>query len=83
MSNFSEPTVVSLPLTSDFNKGIAVKLLAATDWVNQPDVYQGQAPTLTNRDAFLAYRQQLRQIAVNPPAGDVSWPKKPSEQWSA
>lgn len=66
------------------NKEVAVAKLAATDWVNQPDVYDpASTPHLTNRDAFLAYRSQARGIAVNPVEGNIDWPTEPTAVWSA
>jgi hypothetical protein len=65
------------------NKAEAERRLAATDWVNQPDVYEpANTPHLTNRDAFLAYRSQVRAIAVNPVSGNLNWPTEPAPVWS-
>jgi hypothetical protein len=69
--------------TAAMNKNEATKRLAATDWVNQPDVYDpANTPHLTNRDAFVAYRAQIRDIAVNPIAGNLTWPVEPTAVWS-
>lgn len=66
------------------NKAEAERRLAATDWVNQPDVYDpANTPHLTNRDAFLAYRSQVRAIAVNPVDGNLDWPVEPTAVWSS
>lgn len=66
------------------NKAEAERLLAATDWVNQPDVYDpANTPHLTNRDDFIAYRSQVRAIAVNPVEGDLYWPTEPTAVWSS
>lgn len=80
----SPPPAPPKPIpTSDENKTTAIGLLSATDWVNEPDVYDiNSTPHLLNRQDFLTYRNQLRQIAVNPVAGDIQWPVKPTEQWS-
>lgn len=65
------------------NKAEAERRLAATDWVNQPDVYDpANTPHLTNRDAFIAYRSALRAIAVNPTEGNLEWPTEPASIWS-
>lgn len=65
------------------NKAEAERRLAATDWVNQPDVYDpANTPHLTNRDAFIVYRSQVRAIAVNPVAGNLNWPTEPTAVWS-
>lgn len=72
------------PPSSDQNKTTAERRLAATDWVNQPDVYDpANTPHLTNRDAFLAYRSQVRAIAVNPTEGNLNWPTEPTAVWSS
>ena len=66
------------------NKAQAEHRLAATDWVNQPDVYDpANTPHLTNRDAFIAYRSQVRAIAVNPVGGNLDWPVEPTAVWSS
>lgn len=65
------------------NKAEAERRLAATDWVNQPDVYDpANTPHLTNRDAFIAYRSQVRAIAVNPVSGNLNWPTELAPVWS-
>lgn len=70
--------------TADDNKNKAVQLLQQTDWVNQPDVTNTSLnPHLLNQGDFLIYRSQLRQIAVNPVAGNIDFPVKPQEQWSS
>ena len=69
--------------TAEQNKNDAVNRLAATDWVNEPDVYDtANTPHLTNRNAFLTYRSQVRVIAVSPTAGNLDWPTEPTAVWS-
>lgn len=69
--------------TAGQNKTEAKNLLAATDWVNEPDVYDpANNPHLTNRSEFITYRDAIRPIAVNPVAGNLNWPVKPTEVWS-
>lgn len=71
------------PMPAEFNKVEAERRLAATDWVNQPDVYDPAInPHLTNRDEFIAYRAQVRAIAVNPTEGNLNWPVEPTAVWS-
>jgi hypothetical protein len=66
------------------NKAEAERRLAATDWVNQPDVYDpANTPHLTNRDAFLTYRAEVRVIAVTPVDGTLNWPTEPTAVWSS
>ncbi len=68
---------------AEANKAEAERRLAKTDWVNQPDVYDpANTPHLTNRDAFIAYRSQVRAIAVNPVSGNLDWPTEPAAVWS-
>lgn len=65
------------------NKDQAESLLQATDWTCTVDINNPQYsnPYLGNQDAFLAYRSQVRQIAVNPPVTVASWPVPPQEVW--
>ena len=68
------------------NKANASALLSATDWTATVDITNPQYsnPYLMNQNDFLAYRSQVRQIAVNPPTTLVTdWPTKPSEVWSS
>jgi hypothetical protein len=72
------------PPTPEQNKATAMSLLSATDWTELPSVSDPTSnPHLLNKADFVAYRDQLRAIAVNPPAGDITWPTKPTEQWSS
>ena len=61
----------------------AKAILTATDWTSIPDVGNPDAsnPYLVNQPAFIAYRSQIRALAVNPVANPV-WPTQPTEQWS-
>jgi hypothetical protein len=75
---------VPVPPTAQENKVAAIEALQQTDWVNQPDVTNPAInPHLINHAAFISYRAALRAIAVNPQPGNLSWPVKPDEQWSA
>jgi hypothetical protein len=61
----------------------ATNLLYATDWTTIPDVANpANNPYLMNQSAFIAYRNTLRQLAVNPVA-NPTWPTLPTEQWSS
>lgn len=62
----------------------AKQLLYETDWTSIPDVANPSAsnPYLINQGAFIAYRSQIRALAVNPVADPV-WPTQPTEQWSS
>lgn len=67
----------------DANKAEAEALLSATDWTCTVDINNPQYsnPYLGNQDAFLQYRSQVRQIAVNPPVTVSQWPVPPQEVW--
>lgn len=69
---------------SEQNKAQAKQLLQATDWTATVDISNPQYsnPYLMNQDEFLAYRSQVRAIAVNPPTTLVVFPNKPDEVWS-
>jgi hypothetical protein len=60
----------------------ASELLYATDWTTIPDVASPtNTPYLMNQADFIAYRNTVRQLAVNPVVNPV-FPTKPTEQWS-
>lgn len=63
-------------------KSYASQLLYATDWTTIPDVANpANNPYLMNQADFVTYRNQVRQLAVNPVVNPV-FPTKPTEQWS-
>lgn len=70
-------------MARDSNKSQAESLLQQTDWTATVDISNPtySNPYLGNQDAFLAYRSQVRQIAVNPPVVVDVWPEKPNEVW--
>lgn len=65
------------------NKANASQLLSATDWTCTVDISNPQYsnPYLGNQDAFLVYRSQVRQIAVNPPTTPAVFPQMPENLW--
>ena len=67
------------------NKSQASALLTGTDWTTIPSVSDPAQsnPYLTNQAAFIAWRSQVRAIAVNPPTTPVTFPTQPVEQWSS
>ena len=68
--------------TAEQNKATASALLTATDWTTIPDVANPiNDPYLANQDAFIAYRSEVRKIAVNPVAGNLVWATAPAEDW--
>ena len=66
------------------NKATATQLLQQTDWTATLDISDPQYsnPHLINPAEFLAYRSQIRQVAVNPPTTPVEFPAKPEAVWS-
>lgn len=73
------------PQVQKQNKQQAESLLQATDWTATVDISNPQYsnPYLINQDEFLAYRSQVRAIAVNPPLTQAEFPPVPTEQWSS
>ena len=70
------------PPTAEQNKATAAQLLTNTDWTTIPDVANPiNDPYLANQDAFIAYRNVIRAIAVYPPAGEIVWATPPTEVW--
>jgi hypothetical protein len=91
-SDTSKPTQAELdalaPSTDDVLakkncKKEASELLYATDWTTIPDVASSEnSPYLTNQAEFIAYRNEIRKLAVNPVVNPV-FPTVPTAQWSA
>lgn len=71
------------PISAQTNKDTAVSLLQATDWTQIPSVSDPSLsnPYLANKLAFDQYRNDVRQYAIYPVAGDVVWPTAPTENW--
>jgi hypothetical protein len=74
---------VDAQAAKDVCKSQATQILNSTDWTSIPDVGNPDAsnPYLVNQSAFIAYRSQIRALAVNPVVNPV-WPTQPTEQWS-
>jgi hypothetical protein len=77
------------PVTEENNakqncKTQATQILTSTDWTSIPDVADPAAsnPYLMNQSEFLAYRSQIRALAVTPVVDPV-WPTAPTTQWSS
>jgi hypothetical protein len=61
----------------------ASALLYETDWTTIPDVANtANNPYLTNQAEFIAYRNEVRKLAVNPVA-NPTFPTVPTAQWSS
>lgn len=70
--------------SADENKAQAIALLKQTDWVELPSVADPSQsnPYLDNQAEFIAWRSQVRAIAVNPIDGDISiFSEIPQEVW--
>jgi hypothetical protein len=75
-------TPVPVPPTAEQNKATASALLTGTDWTTIADVANPiNSPYLANQDEFIAYRNEIRKIAVYPTAGDLVWATPPIEVW--
>jgi hypothetical protein len=72
------------PPTAEQNKQIAVSLLQQTDWTTISDVSDPTKsnPYLSNVNDFVTYRNSVRQYAINPVVGDITWPTLPQEVWT-
>ena len=72
------------PPTAEKNKYTAIDLLTQTDWTTIPDVSDPTKsnPYLANANDFVTYRNAVRQYAINPVAGDITWPTQPQEVWT-
>jgi hypothetical protein len=77
------PVPPPAPPTAEENKEFASKLLYETDWTTIPDVADSTKsnPYLDNAQDFVAYRNSVRQIAINPTEGYVQWASKPTAIW--
>jgi hypothetical protein len=61
----------------------ASALLYETDWTTIPDITNTENdPYLTNQADFIAYRNEVRKLAVNPVPNPI-FPPTPTAQWSA
>lgn len=71
------------PPTAEENKATAMALLSETDWTALPDVADPlkSNPYLGNANEFNDYRNAVRRIAINPIAGEITFPTMPNEQW--
>ncbi len=70
--------------TAEENKATAVSLLKATDWTTIADVGNSQTanPYLANQAEFIAWRSEVRAIAVTPIAGELAiFDDMPQEEW--
>jgi len=71
--------------TAEDNKQVAISKLKDTDWTTIPDVSDPTKsnPYLANVNDFVTYRNAVRQYALNPVVGNITWPTIPEEVWTA
>ena len=82
VANTPVPPPPPVPPTAEQNKNTASQLLANTDWTTIPDIANPiNDPYLANQDEFMAYRNEIRKIAVYPTAGYLVWATPPIEVW--
>lgn len=78
---WAEVQVEILNIDKQECKATASKLLYETDWTTIPDVADpANSPYLKNQAEFIAWRSQVRALAVNPVVNPV-FPTKPNEVW--
>ena len=67
------------------NKTYGTQLLQETDWAAIASIADPleSNPYLANRSQFLEYRNQVRNIVLNPPVQTPVWPIVPNENWQA
>jgi hypothetical protein len=72
------------PPTAEENEKTAMSMLQATDWTTLSDVGDPTKsnPYLSNVQDFVNYRNAVRQYAINPVAGNITWPTKPDDVWT-
>ena len=70
--------------TAEDNKQFAINLLQQTDWTQIPSVSDPALsnPYLANKNEFDVYRNDVRQYALNPVSGNITWPTLPQEVWT-
>lgn len=72
---------VTAQAQKDSCKQKASQLLYSTDWTTIADVASSiNSPYLTNQAEFIAWRNQIRELAVNP-IENPTWPTEPQPVW--
>jgi hypothetical protein len=73
-----------IPTPASSNRSTAIQLLQKTDWTQIPSVSDPALsnPYLANKNEFDIYRNSVRQYALNPVEGDITWPTMPQEVWT-
>ncbi len=80
---FYDPKSVMVQAQKNECKQQATQLLYKTDWTTISDVANPiNNPYLTNQDEFIAYRNIVRGLAVNPVIDPV-FPDTPTPVWSS
>jgi hypothetical protein len=80
-----EPAPPFVPPTAQQNKENAIMFLSNSDWTATESIIDPAVsnPYLMNQPEFLTYRSALREIAINPTDGVLTWPTTPNEVWSS
>lgn len=67
------------------NAAYGAQLLSNTDWTAIASIADPLEcnPYLANRQEFLAYRNEVRIIVLNPPVEPPVWPTLPAEDWQS
>jgi hypothetical protein len=71
--------------TAEENKKTAIDLLSQTDWTTISDVADSALsnPYLANQAEFITFRNEVRQIAINPIDGNLDWKSIPNAVWQS
>jgi hypothetical protein len=79
----NKPIPEPVPPTAEENKQTASRLLYDTDWTTISDVSDPTKsdPYLENVNDFVVYRNAVRQYAVYPVDGNITWPTLPVAIW--
>lgn len=77
------PVPPAPPTPAETNKMLASSYLYATDWTTIPDVADSTKsnPYLGNVEEFIAYRNIIRSVVINPPDTPFDFPTTPKAQW--
>lgn len=74
---------IEVVISAEDNKAEATYRLQQTDWIVAADVGNPvmSNPYLANQAEFIAYRNEVRQHAINPVEGQIDWPEAPTANW--
>jgi len=83
ITELPDEPIIERIITEEENKQTAKYCLQQTDWAMIPDVSNPAMsnPYLSNQAEFIAYRNAVRQHAINPVEGQIDWPEAPAANW--